>query len=392
LFVSDIHTRKESGDFSKELTLQEGTAMGIKLRVTKDKILEGLQRVQNVVSVRSTLPILSNVLLQAEEEAVWLTTTDLDVAIRCRVEAEVAKVGSTTLPARKLFLILKEVVANDIEIEVDEKHAASIRCGGSYFKIMGLPEEEYPRFPQISGGKSLKLEAGQQRSLMHRTAFAASNDETRYVLNGVFMSFKEGKQTVVATDGRRLALAESECDLPKGTESEFIVPSKAVVEMGRLLSEKGEAALTIGENQLIISLGSTTLCTKLIEGSYPNFRQVIPTEAKERIPLEREKLLGSLQRAALLTNEKTQAVKLAFAKDKLTISANTPEVGESRETMAINYKGKELAIAFNPQYLMEPLRNLDADEVFLELTDELSPGVLKITEPFLYVLMPMRLS
>lgn len=366
--------------------------MAIKLRVTKEKILEGLQRVQNVVSARSTLPILSNVLLQAEKDAVWLTTTDLDVGVRCKVEAEVTKAGATTLPARKLFSILKEVIASDIEIEVDEKNATAIRSGGSFFKIMGLPEEEFPRFPQSGGGKELKLAQGLFRSLLHRTAFAASNDETRYVLNGAFLSFKADKLTVVATDGRRLALAEAEVELPKGQESEFIVPSKAVVELVRLLVDKGEAALSVGENQLIVGLGEATLVTKLIEGTYPNFRQVIPAEAKERIPLEREKLLGSLQRAALLTNEKTQAVKLAFAKDKLTISANTPEVGEARETLSINYKGKEIAIAFNPQYMMEPLRNLDADEVFLELTDELSPGVLKINEPYLYVLMPMRLS
>jgi DNA polymerase-3 subunit beta len=323
---------------------------------------------------------------------VWLTTTDLDVGIRCRVEAEVTKAGATTLPARKLFSILKEVVASDIDIEVDEKNAATIRSGGSFFKIMGLPEEEFPRFPQVGGGKELKLEQGVLRKLVQRTAFAASNDETRYVLNGVYINFTADKLTVVATDGRRLALAEAEMELPKGMECEFVSPSKAVAELGRLLVEKGAASLTVGENQLIVTVAGATLVTKLIEGTYPNFRQVIPAEAKERISLEREKLLGALQRAALLTNEKTQAVKLAFTKDKLTISANTPEVGEARETVSINYKGKEIAIAFNPQYMMEPLRNLDADEVFLELTDELSPGVLKINEPFLYVLMPMRLS
>ena len=238
----------------------------------------------------------------------------------------------------------------------------------------------------------MKLEQGVLRKLVQRTAFAASNDETRYVLNGVYLNFKADKLTVVATDGRRLALAESEMELPKGMECEFVIPSKAVAELGRLLVEKGAATLSVGENQLIVTVSGATLVTKLIEGTYPNFRQVIPAEAKERISLEREKLLGALQRAALLTNEKTQAVKLAFTKDKLTISANTPEVGEARETVSINYKGKEIAIAFNPQYMMEPLRNLDADEVFLELTDELSPGVLKINEPFLYVLMPMRLS
>lgn len=366
--------------------------MAIKLRVTKEKILEGLQRVQNVVSTRTTLPILSNALIQAEKDGLSLTATDLDVGVRCTVEAEVSKTGATTLPARKLFSILKEVPAPDIEIEVDERNAASIRCGSSFYKIMGLPQEEFPPFPESGGGKPLKMEQAVLRDMLRKTAYAVSNDETRYVLNGVYMSFKGDKLTVVATDGRRLALVEHDIEVAKGSEVEFILPSKAVSELQRLLGDKGDVKLSVGENQIICQLDGTILVSKLIEGTYPNFRQVIPTEAKERVTLERELLLAALHRASILASEKSQSVKLSFSKSSLTISATTPEVGEAKETVFINYKGKELAIAFNPQYMMDPLRNLDADEVFLEMTDELSPGVLKVNEPFLYVLMPMRLS
>ncbi len=364
----------------------------MKFKITKEKILDGLQRVQNVVSTRTTLPILSNALLQAGKDGLSLTTTDLDVGVRCTVEADVAKPGATTLPARRLFSILKEVPAAEIEIEVDERNAASIRCGSSYYKIMGLPEEEFPPFPKLEGGKTLKLAQATLRDMLRKTAYAVSNDETRYVLNGVYMTFKADKLTVVATDGRRLALIEQDIELPKGAESELILPTKAVAELQRLLTDKGDANLSVGENQIIIQLEGTTLVTKLIEGTYPNFRQVIPTETKERVTLERELFLGALHRASIMASEKSQSVKLNFAKNTLTITANTPEVGEAKETMSINYKGKELTIAFNPQYLMDPLRNLDADEIFLELTDELSPGVVKVNAPFLYVLMPMRLS
>jgi DNA polymerase-3 subunit beta len=238
----------------------------------------------------------------------------------------------------------------------------------------------------------LKIEQAAFRDMLRKTAYAISNDETRYVLNGVYMSFKGDKLTVVATDGRRLALVERDVEVPKGTETDFIIPTKAVTELQRLLTDKGEASLAIGENQAVFELGATTLATKLIEGTYPNFRQVIPTEAKERVQLEREQMLGALHRASILASEKSQSVKLNFGKNSLTITATTPEVGEAKETLSINYKGKEITIAFNPQYMMDPLRNLDADEVFLELTDELSPGVLKLNEPFLYVLMPMRLN
>ena len=366
--------------------------MAIKFKVTKEAILDGLQRVQNVVSTRTTLPILSNVLVQASTGSLSLTTTDLDVGVRCKVEAEVSKAGSTTLPARKLFSILKEVPAAEIEVEVDDRNAASIRCGSSFYKIMGLPEEEFPRFPESGAGKALKIEQAVLRDMLKKTAYAVSNDETRYVLNGVFMGFKGDKLTIVATDGRRLALIEHDIEVPKGSEAELILPTKAVSELERLLADKGDVKLSIGENQIIFELDGTTLVSKLIEGTYPNFRQVIPTETKERVPMERELLLSALRRASILASEKSQSVKLNFAKNTLTITATTPEVGEAKETLSINYKGKEVTIAFNPQYMMDPLRNLDADEVFIELTDELSPGVIKVNAPFLYVLMPMRLN
>jgi DNA polymerase-3 subunit beta len=257
---------------------------------------------------------------------------------------------------------------------------------------MGLAEEEFPRFPQPDGAKTLKIEQAVLRDMLRKTAYAASTDETRYVLNGVYMSFKGDKLTVVATDGRRLALVEREIEVPKGAEADLILPTKAVAELQRLLGDKDEVNIAVGENQIVCNLGATTLVSKLIEGTYPNFRQVIPTEAKERVQLERETLLAALHRASILASEKSQSVKLSYTKNTLTITATTPEVGEAKETLSINYKGKELTIAFNPQYLMDPLRNLDADEVFMELTDELSPGVIKINAPFLYVLMPMRLS
>jgi DNA polymerase-3 subunit beta len=287
---------------------------------------------------------------------------------------------------------LKEVPAAEIEVEVDDRNAASIHCGSSFYKIMGLPEEEFPRFPESGAGKALKIEQAVLRDMLKKTAYAVSNDETRYVLNGVFMGFKGDKITVVATDGRRLALIEHDIEVPKGAESELILPTKAVAELERLLADKGDVKLSIGENQIIFELDGTTLVSKLIEGTYPNFRQVIPTETKERVPLERELLLAALRRASILASEKSQSVKLNFAKNTLTITATTPEVGEAKETLSINYKGKEITIAFNPQYMMDPLRNLDADEIFVELTDELSPGVIKVNAPFLYVLMPMRLN
>ena len=367
------------------------------LTIAKEQLLAGLQSVQNVVSSRSTLPILSNVLLRAEGNRLELTATDLDVTISSSVEATVKKAGATTLPVKKLVGIAKELASQEIDLEVDEKSFCSVRAGSSFFKIRGLGPEEFPPLPKFKDDKKITLPQEKIRSMLKKTAFAISTDESRYVLNGIFFSLKEHKLTMVATDGRRLALVDEEVELGTGSQGEFIVPAKAVNELTRLLQDKGEVEITFSDNQAAFTLKdekekTILLITKLIEGNYPNYRQVIPAETRERVTMAREEFLHALRRAEIMTSEKQNSVKLSFGKNSLAITANTPDVGEARETMAINYKGKEISIAFNPAYVIEPLTALDTDEVFLELIDELSPGVLKINGPFLYVVMPMRLS
>jgi DNA polymerase III subunit beta len=364
----------------------------MKFSATKDKILEGLQQVQNVVSTRTTLPILSNVLLQAKEGTVNLTTTDLDVGVRGGFEANVDKAGATTLPARRLFTIIRELPSSEISVEVDGKNAASIRSGQSFFKILGLPEEEFPPLPKFENSKVVTMRQKDLRDGLRKTAYAISTDETRYVLNGVLFSFKENKLTLVATDGRRLAMVDIELEFPRSHEADIIVPTKAVTELQRLLGDDGDVKISVGTGQIAFDLNNTLLVSKLIEGNYPNYKQVIPSEAKERVTLERETFLNSLRRVSLLASDKSNSIKLNFSKNNIEITANTPEVGEARESLPVAYKGRDFSIAFNPEFLMAPLRNLAEDEIFFDLIDEMSPGVLKIQTPFLYVLMPMRVS
>ena len=367
------------------------------LTISKEQIINGLQAVQNVVSTRTTLPILSNVLMRAEGDRVEFTATDLDVAISCAVEAKVKKPGASTVPVKRLFGIVRELTNADIDLEVDDKHICSIRSGASFYKIHGLSADEFPPLQSFKEDKKVILSQETAKAMMKKTSFAISSDESRYVLNGIFISLKDHKLTMVATDGRRLALVDEEVDISEQSQGEFIVPSKAVNELNRLLQDKGELEVRFAENHASFTLkddkGSGILIvTKLIEGNYPNYRQVIPPETKERVPLAREEFLHALRRAEIMTSEKSNSVKLSFGKNRLEITANSPEVGEAKESLAVNYKGPELAIAFNPKYLIDPLNALPNDEVFLELIDELSPGVLKINGPFLYVVMPMRLS
>jgi DNA polymerase-3 subunit beta len=367
------------------------------LTISKEQIINGLQAVQNVVSTRTTLPILSNVLLRAEGDKLELTATDLDVTIACSVEAKVKKPGASTVPVKRLFGIVRELSNSEIDLEVDDKHACAIRSGPSFYKINGLSADEFPPMPKFKEDKKIVLPQETVRGMVKKTSFAISTDESRYVLNGIFISLKDHKMTMVATDGRRLALVDEEVDISEKNHGEFILPAKTVNELNRLLQDKGELELRYAENQASFTLkdekgSSILIVSKLIEGNYPNYRQVIPAETKERVPLVREEFLHALRRAEIMTSEKSNSVKLSFGKNKLEITANSPEVGEAKESLAVNYKGPEMAIAFNPKYMIDPLNALPNDEVFLELIDELSPGVLKINGPFLYVVMPMRLS
>lgn len=364
----------------------------MKFSLSKEAFLDGLQQVQSVVSTRTTLPILSNVLLQAEDGHVRLTTTDLDVGVRGSIEANIEEPGATTLPARRLFAIIRELPASEISFESDAKNIARIQSGHSDFRVHGLPQDEFPPLPKFEGAKSYTLAQSALKDALKKVFYAISTDETRYVLNGVLCSFKENKLALVATDGRRLAMVDLELEVPPDQESSVIIPSKAINELQRLLKDDGDIHIQLGTNQVAFELNGTLLVSKLIEGNYPNYRQVIPGEAKERVTLERETFLNAVKRVALLTSEKSNSVKLIFTKNNIDIAANSPEIGEAKESLPVKYNGKDFTIAFNPEFLMAPLRNLSNDEVHLELIDEMSPGVVKINAPFLYVLMPMRIS
>ncbi|MCS5621299.1 MAG: DNA polymerase III subunit beta [Nitrospinaceae bacterium] len=368
----------------------------MKLTIGQEEFITGIQAVQNVVSTRTTLPILANVLMKAEGNQLKMTATDLDVTITKTVKATVEEEGSFTMPVKKLHNIAREVGGKQVKIEVN-KGICSIESGSFSTRLNGLPEEEFPPMPEFSEQNIIKMEQAKVKSMLRRTAYAVSLDENRYVLNGLFLSFKDKKLTMVATDGRRLALAEEEAEQPQEKPIEIIVPTKAIQELSRQLGEEGEVEIKITENQASFSTGekeegAAQVVTKLVEGAYPNYKQVIPSESKYRVTMDKEELLHALKRADIMTSDKANSVKLTFTENNLMLTSNTPEVGESKETMAISYSGEETSIAFNPQYFIDPLKALEEEEVHFEFTDQLSPGVIKVNRPFLYVIMPMRTS
>jgi DNA polymerase-3 subunit beta len=316
----------------------------------------------------------------------------MELTVNTDVVAEVVKRGESTLPAKRLHSVVRELPSQVVDIEVDGKNNASLRCGTSFFKILGLPAEDFPDIPQPDGQQTFSIEKKVLKHMLRCVQYATSVDETRYVLNGILFSFRDRKLTTVATDGRRLALAEHEVDFPAGNELDMIVPAKTVNELLRNIGDEGTVRITAAGNQVIFETEGMRILSKLIEGVFPNYRQVIPGQCEERIVLERENLLHAVRRVALVTNEQSNSIKLSFGDNNVEVLSSTPEIGEANEKLPIKYSGPPMTIAYNPEFLMAPLRVLDSDEVYLELTDALSPGVLKSDVSFLYVIMPMRLQ
>lgn len=378
----------------------------MKIKCMKQDILDGLQAVQSIVGGKTPLPILSNVLLEAEGKELVLTTTDLEVGMRRRVPAKVERKGVITLPAKRLLSILRELPVSEVTLEATDGKEVEIRYDASYFKVFGLPKDDFPKLPEFDKTSSLKIARAPFAELVRKTHYAVSHDESRYVLNGLYLVLSKGKATGVATDGRRLALCEIPADVPEGADRGVIIPTKAVLELGRILERKrteegekkgekkgdDEVEVFLGDTQAAFSTGDCTLVTRLVEGHFPNYQQVVPQKSAHKLLLGREELLAAARRVSLLTSDQANSIKVALKKNRLILSTNTPEVGEAREELTIAYAGDEFAIAFNPQYLVDVLKNLDEQEVSFELTDALNPGVIRSGKSFLYVIMPIRLN
>lgn len=364
----------------------------MKFSIEKDLILEALQRVQSIVGQRTALPILSNVLLEADNGLLTITTTDTEVSVQTSVTADVIESGSTTLPSRRFFSICRELPNFQIEIEVSASDVASIKSGAANFKLEGLSKDDFPPMPSFEESFSYTLRQGVLKDILQKTSYAASTDESRAVLNGSLMAFRDNKLTVVSTDGRRLALVEQELDIPDEAELDIVVPTKTINELIKTLSDEGEVTIKTSATQVAFEFTNMFVISKLIDGTYPNYRQVIPSQCEERIAIDRDMLAGAVRRVSLMLDDQASSVKLTISENRIELLTSSPEIGEAHETVPVKYSGKDIIIAFNPAFLMAPLKHLDSDEVYLELSDELSPGVIKSNVPFLYVIMPIRVT
>ncbi|MBM4139430.1 MAG: DNA polymerase III subunit beta [Nitrospira sp.] len=375
----------------------------MKVRIGRDELLTGLQRVQGVVEKRNTMPILSNILLEVKQDGVEIIATDLEIGMRGLYKATVLKPGGVTISARKLFEIIKELPPGEIELTARDNNWTTIQAGKSQFKVVGLPSADYPALPAIEREGLTPLLGDGLLELIRKTLFAAGDNDARYILNGLLVTLvatdKKTTLRLVGTDGHRLAVAEQEVGKAgsKGVPQEIkaIIPKKAAHEMRRLLDEGGDTEPLIGfaKNMMIFRKSGLLLTSRLMEGNYPNYQQVIPKEGGRRITVNRLELESALRRVSVLSRDKANAVKVSFESGKMTLFSSSPDYGEATEELPARYEGEAHSSGFNARYLLDVFGVMDGEYISLQMETPLSPCLIQEPESpgFKCVVMPIKI-
>ena len=365
----------------------------MKFVVRRDLFTALIGKIHGVVPSKAVIPILSNVLIEANGQTIVITATDLTVSMRASIEGTVEKQGAVTLPARRLFQLVRELIAPEIILEADSSGIATLTSGTSHFRLHGMSKEEFPTFPDLSNGRGFTLETDELEKMLTGTSFAAAKDDSRQVLNGIFLQINEGKITMVGTDGKRLAKLERRISLDDSEKQTCIVPLKAVEEMTRMLGEDEKATITLMGDKIALESGRVCLVSKLLSGQFPDYERVIPDRTHmQEITLHREELISLLKQVSLFTSDLNHSVKLTFEKGELKLQAMNTDIGEGRVNMPVDYNKDRLDIAFNPHYFIDILRHCHDETVSFGVTDSFNPGSITDSEEAHYVLMPMRLN
>ena len=377
----------------------------MKFKINRDHFSSGLQLVSSVVGSRKTMPILQNVLIEARQDTILLTTTNLDLGIKCSVKADISEEGSVTLPVKDLSRIVRELADMEVCVESSESSKSTITTRGSIFNIIGMDSKEFPPLPELEDRKSTEIGRDELTQMLKSVSFAQSVNEERYMLKGVFFQFEQDMLSLVATDGRRLAVANKAMKSEENAQGEFILPSLTVNELEKLPKSGDKLSISFTDRQVAIELkvssteeedqgfrGSVYLVSKVVEGKYPNYKQVIPKDDFKSAVIERELMQECVNRAALVSDER---VTLKLKNKEMEISGQSI-LGDACESMPIIYEGEESTVSFNPKFLLDPLRAIQKDQINLEFRDDMSPGVFKIKpedkeQPsILCVVMPIR--
>jgi DNA polymerase-3 subunit beta len=367
----------------------------MEITVRRNDLVKELHLVQGIVERKNSIPILSNVLAEARSGELRIAATDLDVSLRCGCPAQVAQEGAITLGAKKLYEIARSLPESDVHIKVLPDSWVSIECERVTFKVAGLPREDFPALPEARPKGGVEIPGSVLRDLIARTAFAITAEDARYYLAGALLLVDDEGIALVATDGHRLAYARRKGSFKPKEAIRVLVPRKALQELGRLLEGEENALFQQAENHLVFSVGGRTLASKMIEGQFPAFEKVIAITGDKVMTLERERLATAIRRVSLLSSERSRAVRLVLAGGRLDLAASSPDLGEAKESLAVDYSGDGVEIGFNAQYLLDFLGVAGSDAVGVELKDQESQGVLRPRGDgdvdYRYVVMPMRL-
>ena len=363
----------------------------MKCIISRLTLLSFINKIQNVIPTKPAVPVVVNVLLEAVDNTLILSVTDLTLSMRVYLDAKVLEEGAIALPARRFFQLIRELSAPQIEIHTPSAEVATVNPGTSHFKIQRLHKSDFPDFPDLTEGLCFTLPAQKCKELLSTVAFAAPHDDERKVLNGVSLDIKDSTLTFISTDGKRLAKVKMHTPLSQNISS--IIPIKTIEEIVRVLSgEETDVKITLLPSKIALELGSITLISKLIAGQYPDVSHFIPQRQPDTLILHREELMSLLRQVILFTSEESSSTRFIFTPGDLHISCISGTIGEGKASMPVNYTGEKLEIAFNPHFLLDILRHSKDETVQFTLKDSYNPGMITDSSDAEFVIMPMRLE
>ncbi|GIW78193.1 MAG: DNA polymerase III subunit beta [Phycisphaerae bacterium] len=363
----------------------------MKFKIDKQEFLKQLGHVQSVVAAKSTLPILSHILIQNNEGKAKINATDLDIGISCEFPVETVEDGAISVPAKRFFDIIREMPEGQLTVVAKKNHQIEVSGGHCRFKLLGLPFDEFPKFPEFKDKQSVSLQQPLLKEMFRMTVFAVSHEDSRYVLNGILVEINGDCIRMVATDGRRLAKIEKPLQENQMEPIKVILPLKAVQELQRHLKDDGVVRFVFGAHQVLFEIDGVLIASRLIDGEFPHYEQVIPDPISPKIKISTQDFYGAVRRAHLLSTPDFQAMRLEVFPNKLVVSKSTPDIGESREEIPIEYGGKEMVVGFNAVYLLDVLKNISDETIALELLGPEKPAVLRLKD-YLYLALPVRLG
>lgn len=368
----------------------------MKIRIQRQDLLDTVNKVKTIVSAKSALPILSHILMEAQDSTLRLSATDLKVSIECTVDCTVDESGSLTVSSQRLSMILAELPNSEITLELGENNVITLTCDKIETKLFSMAPEEFPPIRDFDNIEPLVLPQTLLKKIFSKTSFAICTDQARHNLTGLLFELKDGNLTAVATDGRRMSLFIENEGIPSGINIKVIIPGKTITELERLLSTDGDVKVLIDETQTAFAFDSVRLVTALIEGNFPNYDVVVPKKHDKEAVIQTEVFTEALRRTRTMTNEKFNSVRFTIGGNSLLLKVITPEVGEYQEEISVEYDGEKVDIAFNPDFMLDVLRRIETDNVCLIFKDSMSPGVLKPyvegpVDNYANVIMPIRL-